>query len=619
MDAAHSGQLGKNKMQKYSAYGKFVSVNIIAAALISLRYFHFLPELPETLVSWIFLVTATYSQMALLGCFAGLVMLPALWLKQPWRNLLISVGATLVIGILVVDTIVFSQYRFHINSVVLELLMSGQVVAFPVTMWLLLVAAIALLWAAEYGLLLLFEKREALRLLKSTRWLASAALVALLTTNGIHVWAAAHAYQPITQIKRYLPLFYPATSNGTMRKYGWVDEKALEQQQLLTAHKQSSDLRYPLHPLETAPVDKPVNIVILAIDSWRAHTFNAENTPNLWSFAQSGMVLNQHMSTGNATRVGIFGMFYGLPGSYWHSVLNNRASPVLIDRLQALNYQMGIFASAQLNNPEFDQTVFSKVHPLRTSSPGVTAADRDQSITQEWVQWFGQRDKARPSFSFLFYDSPHGYEFPDQYAHRYEPMLDKPDYLQRGPKTDPVPWVNMYKTSVHFVDSLAKQVIDQLRASGEMDHTVVIITGDHAEEINDNGLNYWGHNSNFSDAQVHVPFAMVGAGISPQHAWGNFFTSHADIAPTLMQQYLQVKNDPSDYAMGVNLLATPVDRKWLLISGYSQYAVVTANDILEIGSLGQYQLVDKHYKPLKASPNFAYVQQAMEQMRRFSR
>lgn len=606
------------KTQKYVDYGKFVSVNVIAAALISLRYFYFLPELPDTLIGWVFLVTATYSHMALLGVIAAMVLLPFLWLKKPWRNFIISAVATLVIGILMVDTIVFSQYRFHINSVVLELLMAGQVVDFPISMWLMLTAAVVSLWTAEYMLLGLLEKKEALQRLQSTRWMAAAALAALLATNGIHVWAAAHAYQPVTQLKRYLPLFYPATSNSTMRKYGWVDEHALEQQKLLTAHKQSSDFRYPIHPLQTAVVDKPVNIVILAIDSWRAHTFNAENTPNLWSFAQSGMVLNQHMSTGNATRVGIFGMFYGLPGSYWHSVLDNRASPVLVDRLQELNYQLGIFASAQLNNPEFDQTVFSKVKPLRTSSQGATAADRDINITEEWVQWFRQRDKTRPSFSFLFYDAPHGYGFPPKYSHRYEPMLDNPDYLQRGPKTDPTPWVNMYKTSVHFVDSLAKQVIDQLQDSGEMGHTIVIITGDHAEEINDNGLNYWGHNSNFSDAQVHVPFFMVGAGIQSQNAWGQLFTSHADIAPTLMQQYLQVKNDPSDYAMGVNLLGTPVDRKWLLISGYSQYAVVTAQDILEIGSLGQHQLVDKHYKPLKGSPNFAYVQQAMEQMRRFS-
>ncbi|WP_370680586.1 DUF3413 domain-containing protein [Comamonas sp. GB3 AK4-5] len=605
-------------MQKYSGYGKFVSVNIIAAALISLRYFNFLPELPDTLIGWIFMVTATYSQMALLGIAAAIVLLPALWLRNSWRHLILSAAATLVIGLLVVDTIVFSQYRFHINSVVLELLMAGQVVDFPLAMWLMLAVAVALLWVVEYALLRVLESKEPLRRLKSTRWMAAAALAALLATNGIHVWAAAHAFQPVTQLKRYLPLFYPATSNSTMRKYGWVNEQALEQQKLLTEHKQRSDLRYPVHPLQTGPVEKPVNIVILAIDSWRAHTFNAENTPNLWSFAQSGMVLNQHMSTGNATRVGIFGMFYSLPGSYWHSVLNNRASPVLLDRLQALDYQLGIFASAQLNNPEFDQTVFSKVKPLRTGSQGATAVDRDTNITEEWVQWFKQREKGRPSFSFLFYDAPHSYESPKQYAHRYEPMLENPDYLQRGPKTDTLPWLNMYKTSVHFVDSLAKQVIDQLKASGEMDNTIVIITGDHAEEINDNGLNYWGHNSNFSDAQVHVPFAMVGGGIRPAHDWGSAFTSHADVVPTLMKQYLQVENDPGDYAIGVNLLDKPVDRPWLLISGYSQYAVVTANDILEVGSLGQYQLVDKHYKPLKTSPNFAYVQQAMEQMRRFS-
>ncbi len=131
-------------------------------------------------------------------------------------------------------------------------------------------------------------------------------------------------------------------------------------------------------------------------------------------------MLNQHMSTGNATRVGIFGMFYGLPGSYWHSMLDNRTSPLFMDRLQALNYQLGIFASAQLNNPEFYQTVFSKVPNLRTSQPGCQPVERDIAITNEWIDWFKHSNKNQPSFSFLFYDAPHGYEYPKDYPHRYE-------------------------------------------------------------------------------------------------------------------------------------------------------------------------------------------------------
>lgn len=606
-------------MLKIRNYGKFISINILIASLIATRYFHFLPEMPDSLLDWLFIITGTFSQMALLGAAVALLALPCAFLPGLARKLSISAIATLVIALLFVDTNVFAQYRFHINAVVLEMFMAGQVIEFPISMWLMAGAGVALLWALEYGLLHLLERSPTAQSLKTTRKFGMLVILSLLTCNSMHVWAAAHAYQPITQIKRYLPLFYPATSNSTMRKYGWVDEEALERQKLLTAQKQNSDLRYPVQPLQVTAVEKPVNLVFLVIDSWRAETFNAENTPNLWKFAQSGRMLNQHMSTGNATRVGIFGMFYGLPGSYWHSMLDNRTSPLFMDRLQALNYQLGIFASAQLNNPEFDQTVFSKVTNLRTTSPGASAVERDIAITNEWMEWFKHSNKNQPSFSFLFYDAPHGYEYPKDYPHRYEPLPQRLDYTQRTPNADTQPWINAYKTSVHFVDSQAQKVLDTLQASGVLDHTIVIITGDHGEEINDNGLNYWGHNSNFSDIQVKVPFVMVGQGLAADARWQGLFTSHADIVPTLMKNYLGVQSPVQDFSTGIDLLGAPMDRDWVLSSGYSQYAIVGKDRILEVGAAGQFQLVDKRYRPLKDSPNFEHVQQAMEQMSRFNK
>ncbi|POF60458.1 choline-sulfatase, partial [Vibrio vulnificus] len=130
-------------------------------------------------------------------------------------------------------------------------------------------------------------------------------------------------------------------------------------------------------------------------------TFNADNTPNMWKYAQSGVVFNNHIATGNATRTGIFGLFYGIPGTYWHGFLANQQSPVLIDRLQALDYQLGIFTAAQLRKPEFNQTVFTKVENLRIGSEGGRPSELDADLTQDWLAWYDQRDKSKPTFSFL--------------------------------------------------------------------------------------------------------------------------------------------------------------------------------------------------------------------------
>ncbi|HAS6262037.1 TPA: DUF3413 domain-containing protein [Vibrio vulnificus] len=607
--------------QKLHAHGWFILINALVLMLIASRYFAFLPEFPTDPLGITFILAGTWGQMTLLAALIGLVTIPTLFLPKPFRNGTQALIASLGVATLFIDTIVFAQYRFHINAVVLELVMSGQIVSFPLITWLMVIGGVALLLAAQWWTIRWLENGAPVRALKLGRKFALLTFAALLATNAIHIWAAAHAYQPVTTVKRYLPLFYPATADKFMRKQGWVDEEALERQKAL-AFKRKNDLNYPLAPLQTQPVEKPLNIMLLVVDSWRADTFNADNTPNMWKYAQSGVVFNNHIATGNATRTGIFGLFYGIPGTYWHGFLANQQSPVLIDRLQALDYQLGIFTAAQLRKPEFNQTVFTKVENLRIGSEGGRPSELDADLTQDWLAWYDQRDKSKATFSFLFYDAPHGYDFPADFEPKYEPMLKEVNYLKLNNDTDPTPFFNRYKTSVRYVDSMATKVLDKLKESGDLENTLVIITGDHGQEMNDNKLNFWGHNSNFTDAQVNVPFAIFGPGVdAAKMQWSSeALTSHQDVVPTLMKHYLGVTNDVKDYSVGEDLLGDAVKRDWIISSNYSGYAIITDDNILEVSGGGQYQFMDKTNRQLKdQQPNFTYLQQALEQISRFSK
>lgn len=607
--------------KKIVSHGWFILFNSLIAIVIASRYFYYMPSLPSDILGLSFIGVGTFGQMVLLSSLIGLVALPALFLNGKSRRLMLATIGSIGIAILFVDTLVFAQYRFHINAVVLELVLSGQVVSFPLITWVSVIGGVVALLAGQYALISWLDKPAAITQRKLGRKFIVLTFIALLATNIIHIWAAAHAYQPVTTVKRYLPLFYPATSNSMMRKQGWIDEEAIQRQKALSVNRKS-DLNYPLSPLVTESVSKPVNIMFLVVDSWRADTFNAENTPHLWDYAQAGQVFNNHIATGNATRTGIFGLFYGLPGTYWHSFLANQQSPVMMDRLQELDYQLGIFTAAQLRKPEFNKTVFAKVDDLRISSVGNSPSARDADLTEDWLAWFDDRDTSKPTFSFLFYDAPHGYDFPKDYQHRYEPMLKTVNYLELNNEMDPEPFFNRYKTSVHYVDSLAKQVLDKLKNSGELDNTIVIVTGDHGQEMNDNKLNFWGHNSNFTDAQVKVPFAMFGPGITAQQGtWDHdVFTSHQDVVPTIMENYLGVTSDIDSYSVGENLLGQQVNRPWVLSSNYSGYAIVTDETILEVNAVGQYDLMDKSNRPLKGeSPNFEYVNEALQQISKYQK
>ncbi len=603
---------------KFRAYAWFMLINAFLCVLVSTRYFAFLPEFPSETVAQVFLMSGTLSQMALLSFLVGLVVSPVLFLPSSFRKFAMALIASGGLGILIIDTMVFAQYRFHLNIAVLDMIFSGQIVSFPLETWLSVIVAALVLFICQLLLVAHLEKSPGYTQHGWGRGLAVTMFAALLITNGIHVWAAANAFQPVTMIKRYLPLFQPATANSFMRKHGWIDEEAIARQKEMSLER-GSDLNYPLEAITAEAVDKPVNIMMIVIDSWRVDTFNAENTPHMWQIAQQGKILNDHLSSGNATRMGIFGLFYGLPGTYWHSFLVNMQPPVLMDRLQELDYNVGIFAAAQLRSPEFDKTVFSGIENLRVESDGDTVPERDLDITHDWLSWHEQKNPAQPSFSFLFYDSPHAYDFPENYEHRYEPMLDVVNYLKFDNDTNPEPFFNRYKTSVHYVDSLVKRVLDRLQDTGELENTLVIITGDHGQEMNDNQLNFWGHNSNFTRPQVQVPFVLVGPRVNATSALDvKRITSHYDVAPTLLNNYLGVKSDIKNYSVGLDLFVEPVKRDWLLVSKYSGYAVLSEDSILEVGATGQYELLDQTNRELKnQSPNFDHLQQALEQISRF--
>lgn len=603
---------------KRSVFSYFIIINIFFSALISIRYFSFLPEFPTDILGASFIITSLIGQMALLGGIVSFFAFFFVFLPRKIFYFIVSLLASIVLFVLLIDTFVFAQYRFHINEVVLKLVFSGDVVDFSILTWFVVIVSFLVILFIEYFLLHFLTKGISKGFKR--RYFISVFVLCFLASNFIHIWAAANAYQPVTISKSYLPLFQPATANGFMRKHGWIDEEALAQQKALSL-KVSSNLNYPRETLSTVSVDKPVNILFLVVDSWRFDTFNADNTPNLWSYAQKGVSFSNHMSTGNATRTGIFGLFYGLPGTYWQAVLSNQKSPVLMDRLQELNYQMGIFASASLTDPEFNRTVFSKISDLRLRSEGESPAERDHSLTEDWLSWYQARDKSKPTFSFLFYDAPHGYDFPNDYDKQYTPMLNTVNYLALNNDTDPTLFMNRYKTSVRYVDELAKKVLDELKESGDAENTLVVITGDHAQELNDNKLNYWGHNSNFTAAQIHVPFIIVGPDFSSADSRDiQILTSHEDLVPTLMKNYLGVNSPIDSYSEGLDLLHDKTRRDWVLSSSYSGYAMITKDSILEVGAGGQYKVYDLSNRVQKeAEPNYTYLKDALESISRFKK
>jgi hypothetical protein len=146
--------------------------------------------------------------------------------------------------------------------------------------------------------------------------------------------------------------------------------------------------------------------------------------------------------------------------------------------------------------------------------------------------------------------------------------------------TDPAPFLNDYRNSLHFVDSIAGAILDELDTLGVLDRTIVVITTDHGESFNEQGSNFWGHGSNFTENQVRVPFVIHAPGRPPMRIARR--TSHIDLAPTLLRDYFGCTSDANEYSNGRNLFDETNEPRPFVIGSYVSHAFIFGDDVYEI-------------------------------------
>ena len=406
----------------------------------------------------------------------------------------------------------------------------------------------------------------------------------------IHIWADAYGYFNITKTSRYYPLYFPATGKSLMAKLG---VKRVESN-MLSMNEKATDMNYPLHPVVTDSIDRK-NVVFILLDSWNPRALDSLAMPNIYRFSKECEVYQHHYSGSNGTRTGLFSIFYSIPGIYWNSVLASQTSPVLMDVLQANQYHIETFPSAPLTNPPFDRTIFSKVKGIELETVGEKASDRDMAITQKWLQARSQKVEGnQPLFSFLFYDALHAMSHPKQMC-PFQPEWEYVKYELLNNDIDATPFLNLYKNTAYYVDSLVGVVLNDLKRRGMYENTWIVITGDHSQEFNENKKNYWGHNSNYSSAQLQVPFMIHRPNVPPRVY--NHWTCHFDIVPTIMHEMMNCKNPIGDYSLGKCLNDT-TERKWILAGSYDNYAIVEPEKIISVSFDGSFEVTDSHLNDL---------------------
>ncbi len=582
-------------------------VNVALGTLIGTTYFgnalEGAPAFPR-----VFAAAALISSVATLFAvvLAPLLALTAVHPRPYSIGIVQSVAWSLALLALFVDTRVYALFRYHLNGMVWNVITTpgGQdTLDIRAGTWVVLAAGTLLTLGIQ---LWLWWKLVRLRTLPVTVvTIGMSALFAIVVFEKL-TYAVADASGD-RQILARAGLF-PLYQRFTMKR-------SLSHVMNVSTHEASSFdlaspellLHYPLQqPVLSAQGARP-NILIVVVDSLRADMLAPETMPHVTEWSRGARVFKNHLSGGNATRFGVFSLVYGLDGTYWMPVYEERAPPVLVTSLAKAGYDMRVISAATMTYPEFRSTAWVTMQDRVDDQMEGDKVAKDRAVPVHFEEWMHQRDERKatdPFFCFVLLDAPHEtYAWPADKT-LFTPSVTDLDYLSlsRRPDEETIRTVkNSYQNAVHYADENVAALLDALKKRGQLENTVVVVTGDHGEEFWENG--FFGHTSNFTPAQTHVTFVMGGPGIKPGSEARA--TCHVDLAPSLLEM---LGADPfmrADWCQGQNLLApSPLDEQLereRVVAGWQEVGVRLEGAILHVpleGHKGFISARDLHWRAL---------------------
>ena len=626
MDRERRGSLSSFVRQLTSGLHKYGSLysDIVKMLLLNLPLIFLAVKANIDLSTW-FSLTGVYVVGVAAGYYA-LIALAAvtvvfLLLFAVRKAAMVGVGAVLTIALyyLILDSLTFRIARTHIDLFWLEWIWN-DISGFGLPSSTFIYAAVLLLVVIGLELSIFFAVRRIPWPRFSSIGTLLLIVVAFAVSQTIHVVAYDSSQNRITSLSPYFPFYYPITSHSNAETLG--EYLALNDDDYDDPDPSDSavSMTYPLATpvFDNVAVGRSPNIIIILLESWRFDSLNDSVTPNIHALARRSTVFDNHFSSGNQTTCGVFGMFYGLPASYWSTVKANASmidKPVLIDVLEERGYSFGIYARSNFERHRISDAIFRGID-IHESFAGKSVVERDADMTRQVTEFIRRQSAAnQPYMSLVFYKSNHSpYNYPE--SHRvFTPAYDLNPILA-DKDSDPQPFINDYWNATHYVDSLVGEIVNTIDSLGQFYNTVVLVTTDHGESFNDNHANYWGHGSNYTRYQVQVPLVYRAPGRPAGEI--TYATSHTDIPITLLQDQFGYSSDPRVVGTGRNLFEPSPSPRTFVIGSYVNHAIVTEQDVYEIYPVytRKYKLADINTPA--STPDRSMMAHTLDNMTRFT-
>lgn len=575
----------REKVSQMVSWGHwFALFNILLSLVIGSRYL-FIADWPTTLAGRI------YSYVSIIGHFSFLVFATYLLIlfpltfivgSQRLMRFLSVILATAGMTLLLIDSEVFTRFHLHLNPIVWQLVINPDenemardwqlmFISVPVILLLELVFAT---WSWQ-------KLRSLTRRRRFARPLAAFLFIAFIASHVVYIWADANFYRPITMQRANLPLSYPMTARRFLEKHGLLDAQEYQRRLIEQGNPDAVSVQYPLSELRYRDMGTGQNVLLITVDGLNYSRFEKQ-MPALAGFAEQNISFTRHMSSGNTTDNGIFGLFYGISPSYMDGILSTRTPAALITALNQQGYQLGLFSSDGFTSPLYRQALLSDF-----SMPSVRTQSDEQTATQ-WINWLGRY--AQEDNRWFSWVSFNGTNIDDSNQQAF---------------------ARKYSRAAGNVDDQINRVLNALRDSGKLDNTVVIITAGRGIPLSEEEETFdWSH------GHLQVPLVIHWPGTPAQCI--NALTDHTDLMTTLMQRLLHVSTPASEYSQGQDLFNPQRRHYWVTAADNDTLAITTPKMTLVLNNNGKYRTYNLRGERVKdEKPQLSLLLQVLTDEKRF--
>ncbi len=299
------------------------------------------------------------------------------------------------------------------------------------------------------------------------------------------------------------------------------------------------------------------NVLVLLMDTLRADRFGCYGNPNaltprMDAVAAMGVRFADTRTVASYTWPSTASLFTGLY-PHAHGVLGN-GQAYLVDRVETLAElfsEAGYTTGAFVANPLISRAGnFQQGFETFVNAPSVRARALNDRVSH-WLE--GREDTAL--FTYVHYFDPHnpynapaghvpgedtvpGYSQTDSASlphleHTYPDVIwDKKQ--QRDFQLQNNGNLKDYDGEVLYQDAAIGELLDEWKARGLLDNTIVVLMSDHGEEFFDHGRPF--HGPNLYDESLHIPLILTGYGEAAlEPAVVSQAVHITDILPTLCE------------------------------------------------------------------------------------